>query len=169
MARTTLKRQLLFSLLETISCMQALTGCAAINDLETLIALGEGLQKPEHFSSLSPTLLMMLRLELASRLAIDRDEERVLDELETFASELAATCNVLREPENPGFFIEVQDLLWQPGDEGTETVRNQSAEYMKNAMLEHLMKDEQWNALREESRFRAIIEKVAPDQSKVDE
>lgn len=106
---------------------------------------------------------------VASRLAIDRDKERVLDELEAFASELSATCNVLREPENPGFFIEVQDLPWQLGDEGTETVRNQSAEYMKNAMLEHLMKDGQWNTLREDSRFRAIIEKVAPEQSKEDE
>lgn len=168
-ARTILKRQLLFSLLEAASCMQCLTGCANTTDLETLVILAKGLQKPAHFSSLSPTLLMMLRLELASRFAADENKERALDELAAFSYDLEVTCDVLRDPQNPMFFSEVQDLLWQPGDEDTESARNQSAEYMKNAMLEHLMRDERWNALHEDSRFKAIVGKIAPGQSKEEE
>lgn len=165
-ARTTLKRQLLFSLLEATSCMQCLTGCADASDMETLVTLADGLQKPAHFSSLSPTLLMMLRLELASRYAVDGDKERALDELEAFATDLEATCDVLRAPQNPAFFDEVQELLWQAGDEDTEAARNRSAEYMKDAMLERLMKDGPWDAFREDERFKAIIEKIAPNQPK---
>lgn len=165
-ARTTLKRQLLFSLLEATSCMQCLTGCADTTDAETLVTLAEGLQKPEHFSSLSPTLLMMLRLELASRFAAEGDKERALNELVAFSSDLETTCDVLGEPQNPTFFSDVQDLLWQAGDEDTEAARNRSAEYMKDVMLERLMKDGRWDAFREDVRFRAIIEKSAPDQSK---
>ena len=167
-ACTTLKRQLLFSLLEATSCMQCLTGCADTADVKTLVTLAEGLQRPEHFSSLSPTLLMMLRLELASRLAADGDKERALDELEAFSSELKATCDVLRKPENPTFFSEVQELLWQQGGDDVKSARNQSAEYMKDAMLENLTKDGRWDALREDIRFKAIIEGIASKPSKED-
>ena len=167
-ARTTLKRQLLFSLLEVTSCMQCLTGCADTADMETLVTLAEGLQKPAHFPSLSPTLLMMLRLELASRLAVDGDKERALDELEAFTADLEATCDVLREPENPAFFAEVEDLLWQSGDTDIMDAREQSAAHIKHSMTEYLGNDGRWDALRENSRFKAIVRKITSDQLKGD-
>ncbi len=154
-ARTTLKRQLLFSLLEATSCIQTLTGCAGIADLETLVVLAEGLQKPEHFSSLSPTLLVILHLELASKLAAQSDNVKALDELGMFASELETLCNVLRKPHNPSFFDEIRDLLWQSDDEDIIAAREQSAAHMRGSMMAHLTDDE---------RFKAIAEKIAPVQ-----
>ena len=91
-----------------------------------------------------------------------------MDELEAFSSELKATCDVLRKPENPTFFSEVQELLWQQGGDDVKSARNQSAEYMKDAMLENLTKDGRWDALREDIRFKAIIEGIASKPSKED-
>lgn len=156
-ARNILKRQLLFALLETASCIQALAGCCNISELETLVVLSEGLVTPDRFDALTPMLLPLLRYELAATFASSGDTNSAIDVLTHFRSDLDALCAILCDPQNPAFFDEVKEMLWQDqGDDNVEA-RRQGAITMRTSFHERFAKDDRWCPLREEPRFASFL------------
>lgn len=69
-AEIALKRQLLFSLLEVASCAQALAGVEGVSaeELEDILVLAAAIQAPDGFAALSPTLVPIIRIALATQL-----------------------------------------------------------------------------------------------------
>ena len=156
-----LKRQMLFSLLEAASCAQALAGFPNLDvgDLEQLLAFAEGLQKPQGFAVLSPTLTPFIRCELAAQLAKSGQADAALDQLEAFGLDLEKCRALLANPENPPFFECVQEYLWDEGDEVVEAARGEMADALCEAFVKRLEADERWSALRENPRFVVLAER----------
>lgn len=159
----TLKRQMLFSLLEAASCAQALAGFPdlGVEDMKQLLAFSEGLQKPRGFAVLSPTLVPFIRCELAAQLAKSGQADAALDQLEAFESDLEKCRALLAHPENPPFFESVQEYLWENGDEAISAVRGEMADALCEAFAKRLETGERWNVLRENPRFTTLIERFA--------
>ena len=158
-----LKRQMLFSLLEAASCAQALAGFPdlGVEDMKQLLTFAEGLQKPQGFAVLSPTLVPFIRCELAAQLAQSGQTDAALDQLEAFELELGKCRALLAHPENPPFFESVQEYLWDESDEATDAAREESADALCEAFVKRFEADERWNALRENPRFTTLIEHFA--------
>lgn len=156
----TLKRQMLFSLLEAASCAQALAGFPdlGVEDLEQLLAFAEGLQKPQGFAALSPMLVPFIRCELAAQLAQSGQTDAALDQLEAFELDLEKCRALLAHPENPPFFESVQEYLWENGDEAISAARGEMADALCEAFVKRLEIGERWNALRENPRFKTLVE-----------
>lgn len=154
-----LKRQMLFSLLEVASCAQALAGFPdlGMEDLEQLLAFAEGLQKPQGFAALSPTVVPLVRREFAAQLAKLGQVDAALDQLEAFERDLEKCRVLLAHPENPRFFESVQEYLWEDGDEATDAARAEMADGLCEAFMKGFETDERWNALRENPRFAAVV------------
>ncbi len=159
----TLKRQMLFSLLEAASCAQALAGFPdlGVEDLEQLLAFAEGLQKPQGFAALSPMLVPFIRCELAAQLAQSGQTDAALDQLEAFELDLEKCRALLAHPENPPFFESVQEYLWENGDEAISAARGEMADALCEAFVKRLEIGERWNALRENPRFKTLVERFA--------
>lgn len=158
-----LKRQMLFSLLEAASCAQVLAGFPdlGVEDREQLLAFAEGLQKPQGFAVLSPTLVPFVRYELAAQLVKSEQTDAALDQLEAFELDLEKCCALLANPENPPFFESVQECLWETGDEAIDAAREKSADALCASFAKRLETDERWNALRENPRFKTLAEHFA--------
>lgn len=158
-----LKRQMLFSLLEAASCAQVLAGFPdlGVEDREQLLAFAEGLQKPQGFAVLSPTLVPFVRYELAAQLVKSEQTDAALDQLEAFELDLEKCCALLANPENPPFFESVQECLWETGDEAIDAAREKSADALCAPFAKRLETDERWNALRENPRFKTLAERFA--------
>ena len=159
----TLKRQMLFSLLEAASCAQALAGFPdlGVEDMKQLLAFAEGLQKPQGFAVLSPTLVPFIRCGLAAQLAKSGQMDAALDQLEMFELDLEKCRTLLAHPENPPFFESVQEYLWENGDETIRAARGEMADALCEAFAKRLEADERWNSLRENPRFTTLVEHFA--------
>lgn len=165
-AARTLKRQLLCSLIEALSCAQALCGLPSLGmgDLEQLLSLVEGMLTPQGFASLSPALVPAVRLAFATRLVETGDTTRALEELRQFTHDLDGCCKTLKSPQNPPFFDCVQDLLWQEGDEKAEAARDEAAEMFRTTFINNIATDEKWDALHGDPEFEAIIWKLKNEE-----
>lgn len=161
-AEKALKQQLLFSLLEAASCAQALAGIQSLDmgDLEQLAVLAEGIQAPRGFASLSPTLVPIIRLSLATRLAEAGDAARALDELRQFSRDLDGCCGALANPQNPPFFECVQEFLWQEGDEGVDAARSDAAAMLRATFASRIVSDESLITLRGDPGFDEIMRRL---------
>lgn len=159
----TLKRQMLFSLLEAASCAQALAGFPdlGVEDMKQLLAFAEGLQKPQGFAVLSPTLVPFIRCGLAAQLAKSGQIDAALDQLEMFELDLEKCRALLAHPENPPFFESVQECLWENGDETINAAREEMADALCEAFAKRLETDERWSVLRENPRFTTLVEHFA--------
>ena len=132
-----------------------------MGDLEQLLAFAEGLQKPQGFAALSPTLVPLIRCELAAQLAKSGQADAALDQLEAFELDLEKCRALLANPENPPFFECVQEYLWDEGDEVVEAARGEMADALCEAFVKRLEADERWSALRENPRFAAVVGRFA--------
>ena len=161
-AEKALKQQLLFSLLEVASCAQALTGIQSLDmgNLEQLVVLAEGIQAPRGFASLSPALVPIIRLSLATRLAEAGDAARALDELRQFSRDLDGCCDTLSNPQNPPFFDCVQELLWQEGDKGIDAARGDAAATLRATFASRIVSDESLVALRGDPGFDEVLRRL---------
>lgn len=162
-AARVLKRQMLFSLLEAASCAQALAGFPdlGVEDMKQLLTFAEGLQKPQGFAVLSPILVPSIRCELAAQLAQSGQTDAALDQLEAFKLDLEKCRALLAHPENPPFFESVQEYLWDESDEAAYAAREESVDALCEAFVKRLEKDERWDTLRENPRFKTLIEHFA--------
>ncbi|MEC4293962.1 helix-turn-helix domain-containing protein [Adlercreutzia shanghongiae] len=162
-AARVLKRQMLFSLLEAASCAQALAGFPDLGaeDMEQLLAFAEGVQKPQGFAVLSPTLIPFIRCELAAQLAQSGQTDAALGQLEAFELDLEKCRALLAHPVNPPFFESVQEYLWENGDEAINTARGEMADGLCEAFAKRLETDERWNVLCENPRFKTLVERFA--------
>ena len=158
-----LKRQMLFSLLEAASCAQALAGFPNLDvgDLEQLLAFAEGLQKPQGFAALSPMVVPLVRCDFAAQLAKSGQTDAALDQLEAFERDLEKCRVLLARPENPPFFESVREYLWEDGDEAIDAAREESADALYASFAKRLETDERWNVLRENPRFKTLVERFA--------
>lgn len=161
-AEKALKQQLLFSLLEVASCAQALAGIQGVDieDLEQLLVLAEGMQAPRGFASLSPALVPIIRLSLATRLSEAKDAARALDELQQFSRDLDGCCDTLASPQNPPFFDCVQELLWQEGDEDIDAARGDAAATLRATFASRIVSDESLIALRGDPGFDEVLRRL---------
>ena len=162
----TLKRQILFSLLEAASCAQALVGFPdlGVEDLGQLLAFAEGLQKPQGFDALSPTLVPHIRYELAAQLAKSGQTGAALDQLEAFELDLEKCRALVAHPENPPFFKSMREYLWDESDEATDAAREESADAFCAAFAKRFETDARWSALRENPRFADLVERSAGER-----
>lgn len=161
-AQKTLKRQILCSLIEAMSCAQTLAGLQdlGIDDLEQLLALVEGMQAPRGFAAISPTPLPIIRLAFATRLVEAGHTKRALDELQRFALDLDHCCTTIGDPRNPPFFQCAQDLLWEEGDERTEAARSDAAATLRASLVGSIASDISWGALRGDPKFDEIMSQL---------
>ncbi|WP_282191061.1 helix-turn-helix transcriptional regulator [Adlercreutzia caecimuris] len=164
-----LKRQLLFSLLEVASCAQALAGVEGINveELDDILALAVGIQEPSGFEALSPTLVPIVRIALATRFAESGDGDRALDELERFVKDLECCCEMFENPQNPPFFKSVDEFLWQNGDEKADEARGEAAASLRSSFASSIASNESWAAFRGNPRFNAIMRRLGEEEASV--
>lgn len=153
-----LKRQLLISLLEVASCAQTLAGFQelGVEDLRQLVLLAEGLRKPWGLSSILPTLVPLVRYELAARLASSGQLDQALDELEAFARGMSECCEAVEGAQNPLFFSDLSELLWEEGGAEMSAARGAACASLRSSLLGRLSTDERWGSLRGDARFELI-------------
>lgn len=165
----TLKRQLLCSLLEAASCVQALAGLQslALADLEQLAALAEGIWLPSGFEAVAPTLAPFVRIAFATRLVESGETERAMDELERFAQDLEKCCKTFESPQNPPLFQAVDDLLWQEGGEEAQAARSEAAASLRSSLVGGVVSSESWAPLRGNPRYESLIRQMAGRDSPV--
>lgn len=168
-AETALKRQLLFSLLEVASCAQALAGVEGISveELEDILALAVGIQEPSGFEALSPTLVPIIRIALATQLVESGDGDRALDELERFVEDLERCCETFENPQNPPFFKPVDEFLWQNGDEKADEARGEAAASLRSSFVSGITSNESWGTLRGNPRFDAVVRRLEEEEVSV--
>ena len=166
-AETALKRQLLFSLLEVASCAQALAGVEGISaeELEDILVLAAAIQAPNGFEALSPTLVPIIRIALATQLVESGDGARALDELERFVEDLERCCETFENPQNPPFFKPVDEFLWQNGDEKADEARGEAAASLRSSFVSSITSNESWGALRGNPRFDAVMRRLGEEVS----
>ena len=168
-AETALKRQLLFSLLEVASCAQALAGVEGISaeELEDILVLAAAIQAPNGFEALSPTLVPIIRIALATQLVESGDGDRALDELERFVEDLERCCETLENPQNPPFFKPVDEFLWQNGDEKADEARGEAAASLRSSFVSGITSNESWGTLRGNPRFDAVVRRLGEEEVSV--
>lgn len=161
----TLKRQLLCSLLEAASCIQALAGFQnlALVDLEQLAALAEGVWLPSGFEAVAPTLVPFVRIAFATRLAEVGEAERAMDELQRFAQDLEKCCKTFGSPQNPPLFRAVEELLWQEGGEEAEAARDEAAASLRSALVGSVSSNESWASLRGNPRYESLMRQMTDE------
>ena len=168
-AETALKRQLLFSLLEVASCAQALAGVEGISaeELEDILVLAAAIQAPNGFEALSPTLVPIIRIALATQLVESGDGDRALDELERFVEDLERCCETFENPQNPPFFKPVDEFLWQNGDEKADEARGEAAASLRSSFVSSITSNESWGTLRGNPRFDAVVRRLGEEEVSV--
>lgn len=168
-AEIALKRQLLFSLLEVASCAQALAGVEGISveELEDILALAVGIQEPGGFEALSPTLVPIIRIALATQLVESGDSDRALAELERFVEDLERCCETFENPQNPPFFKPVDEFLWRNGDEKADEARGEAATSLRSSFVSSIASNESWAAFRGNPRFKAIMRRLGEEGASV--
>lgn len=162
----TLKRQLLCSLLEATSCIQALAGfqSLALTDLEQLATFAEGIWLPSGFEVVAPTLAPFVRVALATRLVESGETERAMDELQRFARDLEKCCKTFEGPQNPPLFQAVGDLLWQEGGEEAQAARGEAAASLRSALVGGVVSSESWAPLRGNPRYESLIREMMDEE-----
>lgn len=168
-AEIALKRQLLFSLLEVASCAQALAGVEGVSaeELEDILVLAAAIQAPNGFEALSPTLVPIIRIALATQLVESGDGDRALDELERFVEDLERCCETFENPQNPPFFKPVDEFLWQNGDEKADEARGEAAASLRSSFASSIASNESWAAFRGNPRFKAIMRRLGEEGASV--
>lgn len=168
-AEIALKRQLLFSLLEVASCAQALAGVEGVSaeELEDILVLAAAIQAPDGFAALSPTIVPIIRIALATQLVESGDSDRALAELERFVEDLERCCETFENPQNPPFFKPVDEFLWRNGDEKADEVRGEAAASLRSSFVSSITSNESWGTLRGNPRFDAVMRRLGEEEVSV--
>lgn len=85
---------------------------------------------------------------------------RALDELERFAEDLERCCETIENPQNPPFFMSVDEFLWQNGNEKTDQARREAAASLRSSLASSIVSNENWDALRGNPRFETSVKRL---------
>ena len=119
------------------------------------------------FAALSPTLVPIIRIALATQLVESGDSDRALAELERFVEDLERCCETFENPQNPPFFKPVDEFLWRNGDEKADEARGEAAASLRSSFVSSITSNESWGTLRGNPRFDAVMRRLGEEEVSV--
>ncbi len=156
-----LQRQVFTSLVEMQGALNALVPICDDAYLAEAERFAARLQATPEYASTSPTLLPVMRFEIAKRTAAAGRGAEALAALASFAEALATCCEILRRPVNAGLFDRIGDLVWDERGKDAQNEGEKAAANLQAAFANQLASDDAWDPLRDTGEFQKLVARLS--------